>query len=180
VPYLGINVNVVISEEKSVAAYNIGVEVGEAASLIRDKRFITATVWSKGSTGLIPLSRLMDIRKDVRDHVDAFINDYLAANPTEIRSVPTPATKDERISSLTTTTPQKELPAEDYQYKYYIAGTFRSKKDLLALIGDKVVREGDTIDGVKVVRIREGIVEFDKNGKQWTQRKLEIPGPNWR
>lgn len=39
-----------------------------------------------------------------------------------------------------------------------------------ALIGDKILKEGDTIDGVKVVKINKDSVEFEKDGQQWTQR----------
>ncbi len=38
-----------------------------------------------------------------------------------------------------------------------------------AIIDDKVVMEGHTINGVKVVRVTRSEVEFEKDGKHWTQ-----------
>ena len=49
----------------------------------------------------------------------------------------------------------------------------------VALIGDELVREGDTIDGVKVVQINSGKVKFEKNGKMWTQGTQERPDAAW-
>lgn len=42
------------------------------------------------------------------------------------------------------------------------------------------VREGDTIDGAKITKINEDMVEFEKGGKKWTQRLNEPPGPQWQ
>ncbi len=41
------------------------------------------------------------------------------------------------------------------------------------LIGKELLYEGDTIRGVKVVKINEGTVEFEKNGERWTQEAGE-------
>jgi len=49
-----------------------------------------------------------------------------------------------------------------------------------ALIGTKLVREGDIIDGVTVVKIHEDEVEFEKNGKRWAQKVGQQPDPAWR
>ena len=38
-----------------------------------------------------------------------------------------------------------------------------------AIIDDKVMYEGDTIDGVTIVKIYKDKVEFTKNGKNWEQ-----------
>jgi len=38
-----------------------------------------------------------------------------------------------------------------------------------ALIENRIVHEGDTINGIKVVKIEKGRVHFEKNGKRWTQ-----------
>jgi len=45
-----------------------------------------------------------------------------------------------------------------------------SKDNPSALIGSTIAREGDVIDGVKVVKINKDTVEFEKDGEKWTQR----------
>lgn len=42
------------------------------------------------------------------------------------------------------------------------------------------VREGDTIRDIKVVKIHRDKIEFEKDGKQWTQRLNEPPSPEWQ
>jgi len=50
-----------------------------------------------------------------------------------------------------------------------ITGILYSEDNPSAIIGGAIVREGDMIDDVKVVKIRKNIVEFEKNGEKWTQ-----------
>ncbi len=38
-----------------------------------------------------------------------------------------------------------------------------------AVIGNQIVHEGDTLRGINVVKIYKDKVEFEKNGKRWTQ-----------
>ena len=45
-----------------------------------------------------------------------------------------------------------------------------SESHAIAFIDDKMVSEGDVIDGVAVFKIYEDTVEFEKNGKRWTQK----------
>ncbi len=59
----------------------------------------------------------------------------------------------------------------------YIVGT---EDNHSALIGTKLVREGDIIDGVTVVKIHKEEVEFEKDGKRWTQKIDDAPDPAWR
>lgn len=40
----------------------------------------------------------------------------------------------------------------------------------LAMIEGKIAKEGDIIDGIKVVKINKNDVEFEKDGANWTQR----------
>jgi hypothetical protein len=44
-----------------------------------------------------------------------------------------------------------------------------------ALIAGEVVREGDVVMGVKVVKITPDFVEFDKQGNQWKQQVGQSP-----
>jgi len=41
-----------------------------------------ATTWNTGSAGFVGSQRLLDyVRQSVKDHIDRFLNAYLAANP---------------------------------------------------------------------------------------------------
>jgi hypothetical protein len=51
-----------------------------------------------------------------------------------------------------------------------LKGILYSEDNPSALIGETIVREGDIIDGVKVVKINKDTVEFEKDGEKWTQR----------
>ena len=74
------------------------------------------------------------------------------------------------FSSYTTKTPRQGRIS-------YIVGT---EDNHSALIGTKLVREGDIIDGVTVVKIYKDEVEFEKDGKRWTQKEGDAPDPAWR
>ena len=50
-----------------------------------------------------------------------------------------------------------------------LTGILYSEDNPSAIIGGAIVKEGDMIGDVKVVKIRKNIVEFEKNGKKWTQ-----------
>ena len=82
--------------------------------------------------------------------------------------------------SSTMSRPENVPAAGNFQCKYYIAGTMQSKDGFFALIGGKVFHEGDIIEGAEVARIRDGVVEFEKNCKRWTQKQFGHPGPNWQ
>ncbi len=51
-----------------------------------------------------------------------------------------------------------------------LSGILYSEDDPSAIIGGNIVKEGDIINGAKVVKIHKDMVEFEKNGKKWTQR----------
>jgi hypothetical protein len=50
-----------------------------------------------------------------------------------------------------------------------LTGILYSEDNPSAIIGGAIVKEGDMIGDVKVVKIRRNIVEFEKNGEKWTQ-----------
>ncbi len=50
-----------------------------------------------------------------------------------------------------------------------VTGILYSEDNPSAIIGGAIVKEGDMIDDVKVVKIRKNSVEFEKNGEKWTQ-----------
>jgi hypothetical protein len=82
-PYLYLNVNIVKPGTGDLVAYSIRLQLFQRVRLDRDPKMIPilATTWYKASVGTVGLSKLSQVREHVRDHVDAFINAYLAANP---------------------------------------------------------------------------------------------------
>ena len=47
------------------------------------------------------------------------------------------------------------------------------------LVDGQALNEGDTLYGVKVVRIDRRKVTFEKDGVRWQQRVRDLPNPNW-
>ena len=84
-PCLFINVNVDIREEIPTAAAVIRVELREAVLLLREptRIYYSASTWQRDSVLLVGLDRIKYIRESVKDLVNDFIYDYLAANPKE-------------------------------------------------------------------------------------------------
>ncbi len=60
-----------------------------------------------------------------------------------------------------------------------VRGVLYTAEDSSALIDDHIVKEGETIYGVTVVKIDSDAVEFSKYGKTWKQRVREKPDPAW-
>lgn len=75
-----------------------------------------------------------------------------------------------RRSVTTHKTPQRGL----------VSGIVSSEEGFGAMIGTEFVRERDTIGDIKIVKIHQAKVEFEKEGKQWTQGLNETPGPEWQ
>ncbi len=50
-----------------------------------------------------------------------------------------------------------------------INGIIYSEEKPSAIIGGRIVHEGDTHYGVKIVKIHKDKIEFEENGKRWTQ-----------
>jgi hypothetical protein len=50
-----------------------------------------------------------------------------------------------------------------------VTGILYSEDKSSAIVNGKVVKEGDRVDDVNVVEIRESSVEFESKGKRWTQ-----------
>jgi hypothetical protein len=83
-PYLYINVNPLISEKGGIAAVSIEISLRDIVVLVRNPTIMTsATTWKRNVTSIVGFNRFNEIRNKVRDLVDIFINDYLAANPKE-------------------------------------------------------------------------------------------------
>jgi CheY-like chemotaxis protein len=61
-----------------------------------------------------------------------------------------------------------------------IVGILSGKGKPCALISVELVHEGDVRNGVKVVRIDKDEIEFEKDGRRWTQKVLADPNPAWK
>ena len=61
-----------------------------------------------------------------------------------------------------------------------IAGIIYSADDPVSIIDGTIVRQNENIHGVKIVKILEDRVEFEKNGRTWTQKIREIQKDNWQ
>ena len=71
--------------------------------------------------------------------------------------------------SSNTTTPMGER----------VTGILFSNDKSSAIIGYRIVHEGETIHDVKVVKIHKDKVEFEKDGKRWTQTIQGAPTAYW-
>jgi len=48
-----------------------------------------------------------------------------------------------------------------------------------AVIDEQIVYEGDVMHGVKIIKIYEDEVEFEKDGERWRQKVQEPPNQAW-
>lgn len=60
-----------------------------------------------------------------------------------------------------------------------VTGILYTAESRSAVIDGQVVKEGNTIHGVTVVKIYKAEVEFKKNYKAWKQRVEQRPNPIW-
>lgn len=60
-----------------------------------------------------------------------------------------------------------------------VKGILYTVIDSSVMVDNQVLREGDTIYGIKIVKIYPKKVEFEKSGKRWVQRVCEYPNPAW-
>ncbi len=68
----------------------------------------------------------------------------------------------------------------NFRQKGIITGILYVDEDSTILIDGQILRNGDTLYGVKVIKIYRKKVKFDKNGTQWEQRIRERPNPAWK
>jgi len=60
-----------------------------------------------------------------------------------------------------------------------VTGIVYSQDKPIVIVGSQVVRLGEKIDKVRVTAISPDSVEFEKNGKRWTQQIGDEPGAEW-
>ena len=92
-----------------------------------------------------------DEKNALEELVGDFINDYLKANPKGFVTF---------IRGYVGTEDNPVIP--------------------WAIIRGQVVHQGDTVGGVKIFKIHKDEVEFEKDGKRWTQKEGDAPDPAWR
>jgi hypothetical protein len=158
---LDISINAVADEAAGFASYSVHVQFLQTVVLLGpDPRRSLATTWQMATVGYVSLTEFKKISDQVRDAVAAFISDFLEANPDK---------------NLDAAVPKPRVPR-----KGLVTGIVRSGDSSTAVIGTQIVREGETIDGVTIVRIYDDRVEFEKGGQRWTQRLNQPPGPQWK
>ncbi len=64
--------------------------------------------------------------------------------------------------------------------KGVVSGILYTIEDSSAVIDGQILKEGDTIYDVKVVKIYRTEIEFEKNGERWKQRVRQRPNPAWK
>jgi len=79
-PYLYINVNLVPISDNLIVAYNASVEFNQLAKLIANEKTQIVTTWQRSNTGGVGVKNVHAVRRHLDDLLDAFINDFLAAN----------------------------------------------------------------------------------------------------
>ncbi len=82
-PYLYINLNVNIAKtESDLYPYTIDIMLIQKVSLIRDPNRVTyAVTWSTGGVGSITKSIVSQLRENVKEVVEIFIQRFLTENP---------------------------------------------------------------------------------------------------
>ena len=61
-----------------------------------------------------------------------------------------------------------------------VTGVIYSPPNSCAVVGDTIVREGDSIRDISVVAILSDTVKFSKSGRTWQQEILETPHRAWK
>ncbi len=74
---------------------------------------------------------------------------------------------------------KRERPAPPKARSGLITAILYTISGSSVVIDDKILYEGDTIHGVKVVKIHEDSVELAKNTNRWTQQIHQVPPPAW-
>ncbi len=158
-PTLYINVLPMVFESQEFAVVAIKVQLYTPFYLPRDSYsvFTQAVLWEQSGLITCNLHNLNKVRDIiVKDYIDKFINDYFAANPNQSPVLNNDESFVEKLKPIDT---QITVNAISY-----------NTDNPAALIGSVILHVGDTIYGVKIVNIHKDKVEFEKDGKTWTQK----------
>ena len=74
-----------------------------------------------------------------------------------------------QIASLSTTQTEEQKPQTG---QIVVKSILYSQGNPSAVVGSEIVHQGDIVLGATVVKIDENTVEFEKDGKRWTQEVL--------
>lgn len=81
-PYIYVNVDAMRNSSFPFYAYNIRVELfQEVESVVRPGVMISSITWQNTRVGTVGANNLRQVRDDLKDDVDRFVNDWLTANP---------------------------------------------------------------------------------------------------
>jgi hypothetical protein len=153
--YLHVSITPVILEDVNSVAVSITVKLNELITLWRNPTTVVmATTWDAGQVMLIEKDNLDVIKETTQNLIDEFINAYLAANPASVSAGLSKAG--------------------------VITGITYNENKSFAIIGTNIVSEGETIDGIKIIKINKDTVEFEKDGKRWTQGLNESSSLQWK
>jgi hypothetical protein len=153
--YLHVNIAPVIIEDVNFVAVSITIRLNELVTLWRNPTTVVmATTWDTGQVILVEKDNLDVIKETTQNLIDEFINAYLAANSDSVSA---------------------GLPRTGV-----ITGITYSENKSFAIIGTHIVSEGESIEGIKIVKIHPDKVVFEKDGKRWTQELNESSGPQWK
>ena len=61
-----------------------------------------------------------------------------------------------------------------------VIGIMQSPTKVSAMVGSRLVREGDMVGDVEVVKIEDGRVHFEKLGIKWSQTLHDPPSQHWK
>jgi hypothetical protein len=91
-PYLYVNLNLWKSPYLFVYIYHLTVQFLQNAMLERDLSSWSTVTWEQRRLGHVGSASLRSLREPLGDMVDAFLNDFLAANPS-LAPAPTPRSR---------------------------------------------------------------------------------------
>jgi hypothetical protein len=95
-PYLYVNISLLKDSLSPRYFFEIRVQLLQDAYLVRELSSWSTVTWERRVMGRVSIASLRSIRDHVRDMVDAFVNDFLAANPSRA-----PANAQRRRPALT-------------------------------------------------------------------------------
>jgi len=75
-----------------------------------------------------------------------------------------------QFGSAASKTSQTKTKTETSTAELIIKGIVYSKDNPSAVVGDRIVHQGDKVLDVVIVKINENSVEFEANGKKWEQK----------
>lgn len=101
-----------------------------------------------------------------------------AADTVAMQDPPLPVSDPPVVNA--TQAPPATGPVAKSSNRGLVRGIVYSEDRGSALIDETLVRTGAIIDGVKVVNIHTGGVEFEKADQRWTQKVGEAPDVQWR